>query len=1006
MSKLIRPIISISLTLSLICPPEMGQASASPLGAIRTHPSTLFTARYSLEALAPSERFFPGPGTNSPEPNALGMAGDISRKSRGFRTIQQEPEKKFLAQAKAFKTALDEGIRKRLPAGYEPREYYEDYLHTFIRGHLRRGTSGSSIATQSVKDVMRQKTGKRSRLLPSEKTIIRTVLTALEQSGVKIRALDARDPETEIVFALMEIEGIRMPPDATVTATRKTDLSAIGPLVQLGSLAAKAAQNIRSGKPKKGDFTLPEIADDMHRIVNAIPVAGIPALEYRPDLKGPLMQFIQQQLVLVDPAFSMPAQTTKQVKADAIGGLDHFCWIIHILPTLLTSNAGRAALTTIAEHRGVRIINVVELFATVLTTEMKINENTRFIWSNNWNATLGRNEWLINRPILDAINKHLHDLSAKFARVSDQRRLISLVNKVNSDFKSQQVLFKLRVSFKPIRRRGQTPNPPAGRGKELTSMALAGRNGARDLQTLPASSDDDNIPALTDNRLDQVLAGVDPQERRRLDVLAQQQEVSFALTPDPNGAFIKRQGNKIWINSSRPELSGELITTALIHDIEGHDWNFIATTLGQSAENIDSETYEVIALALAEFRNIPDDTVRVRHALRTYRAVLDKGILCSSILPRPAREVDNEDIEESALKVLKARRRYLSAARQPRSPRLSDAEMIERTATIIRSLYHSQENVLDIKDEFNPLRKQLQYLLAFLKRKHKENPGVLTFARDFWNMDKYLRQVYGIIEKGMAHTRKNPMTSSRMKTNLVYLHSFLETLERMQTYTRGMAAERLLPLFEGPEHENLQNTLARIAEYLGRAADILQSRLDLAAAIPPITAHALHELLDHLVRDRAGIVLQNHLAKPARVMGNRLALISAINNIVENALYFSQKAGSTEPVVINASAEGPYVRLDITDKGLGIDPDLLRYNPVTRRLRLFDLDMTRRPTGTGLGTTEAWYAIRDAGGTIEVQSRPGEGTTFIIRLPMALHEPPESSQPPIGELPQKLAIAA
>src|SRR5262245_41217834 len=114
-------------------------------------------------------------------------------------------------------------------------------------------------------------------------------------------------------------------------------------------------------------------------------------------------------------------------------------------------------------------------------------------------------------------------------------------------------------------------------------------------------------------------------------------------------------------------------------------------------------------------------------------------------------------------------------------------------------------------------------------------------------------------------------------------------------------------------------------------------------------------------------------------------LISALSNILDNAEAFAAKqeaeTGRTAVVRVRVREEKGAVKVEITDNGGGIDPKALAVNLFTGRPRLFDLNVSRREGGTGLGLTEAWYAVRDAGGEIEVRSEKGEGTTFVVTLP-------------------------
>ena len=74
-----------------------------------------------------------------------------------------------------------------------------------------------------------------------------------------------------------------------------------------------------------------------------------------------------------------------------------------------------------------------------------------------------------------------------------------------------------------------------------------------------------------------------------------------------------------------------------------------------------------------------------------------------------------------------------------------------------------------------------------------------------------------------------------------------------------------------------------------------------------------------------------------------------------------------------APGEVEAVRLVVRDTGAGIPPDVVP--------RIFDPFFTTKPSGTGLGLSVSYGIVRDHKGTLEVESRPGEGTAFILTLP-------------------------
>jgi len=108
------------------------------------------------------------------------------------------------------------------------------------------------------------------------------------------------------------------------------------------------------------------------------------------------------------------------------------------------------------------------------------------------------------------------------------------------------------------------------------------------------------------------------------------------------------------------------------------------------------------------------------------------------------------------------------------------------------------------------------------------------------------------------------------------------------------------------------------------------------------------------------------------VIGDERALLGALINLAENALAVQQGQAAAW-VGLGARATADQWEIVVADHGPGI-PDALR-------ARLFTPFFTTRPEGTGLGLAIAHEVVTAHGGTIEVRSEPGEGTTFIVRLP-------------------------
>lgn len=114
----------------------------------------------------------------------------------------------------------------------------------------------------------------------------------------------------------------------------------------------------------------------------------------------------------------------------------------------------------------------------------------------------------------------------------------------------------------------------------------------------------------------------------------------------------------------------------------------------------------------------------------------------------------------------------------------------------------------------------------------------------------------------------------------------------------------------------------------------------------------------------------------AHVHGDVQVLTEAIANLVANAVAYSPEGAQ---VGVGVKASGGRVEIAVTDRGIGIpEAELTR---VFERFYRSDQARSRRTGGTGLGLSIVKHAVQRHGGTVEVWSKPGQGSTFTVRLP-------------------------
>ncbi len=182
-------------------------------------------------------------------------------------------------------------------------------------------------------------------------------------------------------------------------------------------------------------------------------------------------------------------------------------------------------------------------------------------------------------------------------------------------------------------------------------------------------------------------------------------------------------------------------------------------------------------------------------------------------------------------------------------------------------------------------------------------------------------------------------------------------LQRIET-----AAEHLLHLVD--------DVLAISTDELREAAPVAEP-VDTAAVVADAAA------LNGPEAERRGIRLTHAVAGLPPARADRTRLLQVLGNLVGNAIKFNHDGGW---VSLRGAVEGHELRLDVSDGGPGIEGRQL-----SRLFRPFErLDAESRGVpGSGLGLATCKRLVEAMQGRIAVHSRPGEGTTFSLWLPLA-----------------------
>jgi signal transduction histidine kinase len=229
-----------------------------------------------------------------------------------------------------------------------------------------------------------------------------------------------------------------------------------------------------------------------------------------------------------------------------------------------------------------------------------------------------------------------------------------------------------------------------------------------------------------------------------------------------------------------------------------------------------------------------------------------------------------------------------------------------------------------------------------------------------------LREALQVREDFLAtagHELRTPLTSMQLQ---------VQSLERMarKDPALGPLADRLAKVSRsGLRMEKLINQLLDVSRINAGRLLLDPEPVDLAELMSEVLAR----YGDATDKTSSAIDV---LGADAKVLGHwdRLRVDQVITNLVENAL----KYGKSNPITVELRVEGNDAVLRVVDRGVGIDE--AHQKKIFRRFER--VGETREVGGFGLGLWISRQIVEASGGSIELESTPGRGSAFTVRLPM------------------------
>lgn len=227
------------------------------------------------------------------------------------------------------------------------------------------------------------------------------------------------------------------------------------------------------------------------------------------------------------------------------------------------------------------------------------------------------------------------------------------------------------------------------------------------------------------------------------------------------------------------------------------------------------------------------------------------------------------------------------------------------------------------------------------------------------------------------------IASHELRTPLTSLLLAVQSLREHAAEAQDPRTARVISVADRQVHRltSLVGLLLDVSRIRGGRLELGRSDVDLASIVRDVAGL----LADQAAR--AGCTLRAHADQPVRGQWDGLRLEQVVTNLLTNAIKFGKGA----PIDVRVeSADGGGARLVVADHGIGMEPEVAAhiFEPFQRGVS------SRHYGGLGLGLYITRSIVQAHGGTIEVASEVGRGSTFTVTLPPAT---PERASPSPGE---------
>ncbi len=204
---------------------------------------------------------------------------------------------------------------------------------------------------------------------------------------------------------------------------------------------------------------------------------------------------------------------------------------------------------------------------------------------------------------------------------------------------------------------------------------------------------------------------------------------------------------------------------------------------------------------------------------------------------------------------------------------------------------------------------------------------------------------------GVAHQINTPL-------NIIY--TYVQMLEREYG--------------EKEEIERIKEAVCACKDYISKLLLMVRNSKERSLVDVKKAVEDCVELLKIYAEDR-GVVIEKSIEQCGFVLGSESDVRHIITNLLINAIQVSDRGSR---VYVRTGINGAYAFIEVQDEGPGIDPEELS----KIFLPFYQGKNRKSKDGCGLGLSIVDSIVRDMGGNVHVDSEPGKGSKFVVKLPL------------------------